>query len=727
MRKMSLKDLDIEEEYRSSYDDIIDKFYIPLLKESISYKRAVGFFSSSALSEIARGISIFAKNGGKIKLIASPKLSEKDITDIELGYRLRDEVIKENILFQLGTPKDEIEEKKLSLLAKLIANNILDIKIAFMENNSNVGMYHEKMGIFEDIEGNMIAFSGSMNESFTAMKANYETIDVFFSWEGQRALKKNKAFDTIWRNEEKIIKILEFPELKKEFLKRYYITQNNRDEDQNFEVEEVKVKEVFPKIPKEIQLYDYQLEAIKKWKTNGYRGIFDMATGAGKTLTGLGALCELAKDLNNKLFVIIVCPYQHLVEQWVEDIEKFNIKPIIGYSSSPQKDWKDRLSRGIRGQNLGLKLKDFICFICTNATFASNYVQDMIDTVNSKKLLIVDEAHNFGSTRLMKTLHDGYEYRLALSATLDRFNDKIGTDKLYDFFGEKAIEYSLERAIKEKKLTPYKYYPVLVYLSEEELQEYTNLTYEICRNIIVDNNGRKKLTEYGEILTIQRARIIAGARNKLGKLKDKILPYKNDNFILVYCGATNILADNKDESNINEKDLRQITAVTSLLGNDLDMRVAKFTSEECIEERKNIKEDFEKKELQCLVAIKCLDEGVNIPNIKTAFILASTTNPKEYIQRRGRVLRKSKNMEKEFAEIYDFVTLPRPLETVQYLTLKQLKLEIPLVKKEILRMEEFCHLAMNPSTTRKIIYEIKDSYKDNIKYFEEEEEYEECY
>lgn len=204
---MSLRDLKIEEEYRSTQDDIVNEFYIPLLKESISYKRAVGFFSSSSLSEIVSGIKVFAQNGGKIKLIASPKLSEKDIEDIELGYRLRDEVIKENILYQLNNPKDDIERKKLSLLASLIAENILDIKIAFMENDSNVGMYHEKMGIFEDIEGNKVAFSGSMNESLTAMKLNYETIDVFVSWEGKRAERKNSVFDNIWRNEENKLEI----------------------------------------------------------------------------------------------------------------------------------------------------------------------------------------------------------------------------------------------------------------------------------------------------------------------------------------------------------------------------------------------------------------------------------------------------------------------------------------------------------------------------------------
>lgn len=704
---MSLRDLKIEEEYRSTQDDIVNEFYIPLLKESISYKRAVGFFSSSSLSEIVSGIKVFAQNGGKIKLIASPKLSEKDIEDIELGYRLRDEVIKENILYQLNNPKDDIERKRLSLLASLIAENILDIKIAFMENDSNVGMYHEKMGIFEDIEGNKVAFSGSMNESLTAMKLNYETIDVFVSWEGKRAERKNSVFDNIWRNEEKSIRIFEFPELRQEFLNRYYDKKEKIVE--KVAEKDDKVQDNFPTIPEDIKLYDYQLEAIKNWKEKGYRGIFDMATGSGKTLTGLGAVCELSKDLDNNLFVIIVCPYQHLVEQWVEDIKRFNIKPIIGYSSSSQKDWKERLSRGIRGQNIGLSSKKFLCFICTNATFSSNFVQDMIDISSCKKLLLVDEAHNFGSPRLMKTLHDGYEYRLGLSATLDRHNDEVGTEKLYDFFGEKVIEYTLERAIKDGKLTPYKYYPILVYLTEDELEKYKLLTNEINKNM-TKVDGKKKLNKLGEILSIERARIIAGAQNKLNKLKEKIAPYKDDKFILVYCGATNVLDETQDRSDTSEKDIKQIEAVTNILGNDLGMRVAKFTSEENIEKRKIIKENFERGYLQGIVAIKCLDEGVNIPNIKTAFILASTTNPKEYIQRRGRVLRKSKDMEKDFAEIYDFITLPRKIDSVQYLTTNQIKIEKNLINREIMRIEEFGWLSLNPAESRRIILDLRENY-----------------
>lgn len=200
-----------------------------------------------------------------------------------------------------------------------------------------------------------------------------------------------------------------------------------------------------------------------------------MATGTGKTFTGLGAIAKISEDLDDELAVVIVCPYQHLVDQWVDDIVKFNIDPVIGYSSSPQKDWKKRLSNAVRNQKLR-RDKRFFCFVCTNATFTNAYVQEQICKIKSPILLVVDEAHNFGARTYAKLLDDRFTYRLALSATLERHRDEEGTAALYKFFGKKCIVYTLDRAIDEKKLTPYKYYPVLVHLNDEELQSYEILS-----------------------------------------------------------------------------------------------------------------------------------------------------------------------------------------------------------------------------------------------------------
>ncbi len=304
-----------------------------------------------------------------------------------------------------------------------------------------------------------------------------------------------------------------------------------------------------------------------------------------------------------------------------------------------------------------------------------------------------------------------FTYRLALSATFERHRDDEGTALLCQYFGKKCIEYSLERAIKEKQLTPYKYHPVLVYLNEGELSDYEQISFELAKHVHSGKNGATKLDRYGEQLAIKRSRIIAGAMQKLDRLLEVIAPYKNEHFILVYCGATNVASPIADKTDTDDAEIRQIEAVTRLLGNTLGMKVSRFTADENIEERNAIKQHFKAgDDLQAIVAIKCLDEGVNIPGIRTAFILASTTNPKEYIQRRGRVLRKSPETGKEYAEIFDFVTLPRPLDEVSGLTEDKMKRDLTLVKNELLRVQEFGRLSLNSMEATQFIWEICDCY-----------------
>ena len=731
---MSFQELDIKKEYRSLLDSVAKDFYIPLLSCAVKYQRAVGFFSSSSLVEISKGISELAKNGGKIQLVASPYLSDEDIEAIKSGYAMRDQVVKEAIRREMTEGKTPFEKARLNLLANLISDGVLDIKIAFTEDSDRMGMYHEKMGIITDAEGNRVAFAGSMNESATAMTLNYETIDVYCSWkdEEDRVIAKENAFASIWNDTEPNIKIIDFPELKQEIIEKYKRSIPDFEIDKKEYAPDIDTvlhtdlgvySEYGPKFPEWFKLHDYQDEAITEWQKRNYRGIFDMATGTGKTYTGLGALTTLSKNIGHKLAAIIVCPYQHLVEQWVEDILKFNIDPIIGYSDSSQKDWPKRLKDAIRDQKLKVRGKEFFCFICTNATFSSDYVQTQLAKIKSDTLLMVDEAHNFGAPYLSCLLYDNYKYRLALSATLDRHNDEEGTAKLYDFFGEKCIEYTLDRAIEEKKLTKYKYYPIVVTLTEEELEAYDNLSYEIGKCIMKGKNGKMKLSSRGEKLALKRSRIVAGAKNKLTMLEEVIQPYIHDKHILVYCGATKGLEQNQDCTDVDSEDIRQIDAVTDLLGNKLGMEVSQFTSKESVEEREVLKREFSAGDtLKVLIAIKCLDEGVNIPKIKTAFILASTTNPKEYIQRRGRVLRLAEG--KEYAEIYDFITLPYDTESVTSLTEAQVKRNSTLVKNELRRAEEFSRIAVNMVESASLIDEIKDAYGiQELNWNNEEEDY----
>ena len=700
---MSLRDIQIDSEYRTLSCDMANDFYIPMLGEAILYKRAVGFFSSSALAAISAGIYELYENGGKIQLIASPRLSLEDIEAINDGYQKREEIIKGALKRELEDCTDFCQQNRLNLLATLIAKGILDIRIAVTIGKKGIGMYHEKMGLIEDIEGNIVAFSGSMNETDTAIHDNYEAIDVFCSWistDNKRVERKNQAFTKMWDGLDENICVMKFPEIEKEFIEKYQMG--------DIDAKSLKegwaayhVKPTFGLVkPEWLNLYDYQQEAIKKWQANDYCGIFDMATGTGKTLTALGAVAELCKNVK-RLAVIIVCPYQHLVEQWVEDIRAFGANPIIGYSGSSYTNYKRELKNRIF--NFNYKITDFFCFITTNASFMSKAINGEIRKLTQDTILVVDEAHNFGAKNLQNTLQLDFTYRLALSATLERQGDEDGTTVLKNFFGNKCIEYGLERAIAEKKLTPYYYYPVIVYLTDAELDKYQLYTSKIIQNI-VRRKDKTIVTNLAKEFMLKRARLVAGASEKIEKLREMANDFKNEKNMLIYCGATNV----QGHDNCSGDDIRQIDYISRMLNFDFGMRTAQFTSREDSKERKRRLEEFQDGEIQALIAIKCLDEGVNVPAIKTAYILASTTNPKEYIQRRGRVLRLYPG--KEAAYIYDFITLPRELTTVENTSAELAKSERALVVKEIKRMREFCHISLNPYETQMLIMDLRDIY-----------------
>lgn len=719
---MGLRDLKLQCEYRTKMGDIAKDFLVPVLSEAVTYDRAVGFFSSSSLAEVAKGIGRIARRGGRIRLVASPNLSDEDIHAISNGYERRKR-IRERLMQGLADIDilSIADKDRLNMLADLIASGLLEIRIAFAESRTGYGIYHEKMAIITDGSGDKVAFSGSMNETASAMRENYEAVDVFRSWDDPegRVRTKEAAFEAIWENREYGVTTYDFPEVKEEIVRRYR-TKTPNYEDDLIDADGVYSPSAmngypYPEIPATYALRKYQEEAVTEWVKRDYRGIYDMATGTGKTVTALASIVRLCKWLGNELAVVIVCPYQHLVDQWVEDIELFNIKPIIGYSTSPQRDWEKRLDRAIRNQKFGVRGCKFFCFVCTNGTYATDRVQRLIDKIRKPKLLVVDEAHNFGADYIRTLLRSDFAYRLALSATIVRHGDSEGTDALFSYFGERCIEYTLEEAIYGRGeeppcLTPYRYYPIVIQLEPDELTQYSSLSAEIAKSIIVGRDGKRKLSERGKALVLKRARLVAAARQKLPALAREIKSYIDDTYILVYCGATKVEVDGGSVQGVDDYEVRQIDAVTGLLGDRLGMRVRQFTSRESSVEREEIKRMFENEELQALIAIKCLDEGVNIPMIRTAFILASTTNPREYVQRRGRLLRKDKTGRKTRAEIYDFITLPRSIDEAGYLPEEETRGEKRLVYNELVRAREFAELAENRAQITSMLDEIEEGF-----------------
>lgn len=716
---MSFQDLDLKVSYKTNEDDVVRDFFIPTLSNSVLYQRCVGYFSSSALANVTKGVYGLIKNNGKIQLVASPKLSEEDVKAIDYGYMKREEIIEKTLIKSLTDTTCIEEIERLNFLANLIAEGYLDIKIAVMTGTvcegSGLGMYHEKSGVMYDAEGNCIAFTGSNNATHSGQLLNMERLTIFTEWNGTKLFVDDlmNDFTKLWDDKAINVKVESYPNVNKEIVKKFKTKDldlpnipDSENMDNKFTEKEEQLVKNAPKMPDNINLYDYQLEAIENWKNKGYRGIFDMATGTGKTFTALGAITSLSSSLKHKLGIVIVCPYRHLVDQWAEDAIKFNMKPIIAYGATG-KNWRKELEKAIKRQKI-LDDHAFYCVIVTNSTFAKNDFQNMVRKTSSNLLLVADEAHNLGATTISKNLDDKYQYRLALSATINRHCDEEGTNKLFDYFGSKCIEYSLERAIKEGYLTKYYYYPIVVNLTLSEFDKYKDLSKDLrdYRNFIT-KNGKTEYNDRGKMIAIERARVVAGAENKLNALREAIEPYKDKNKILVYCGATNVEDIN---SLVDDSEMKQINAVTSILGNEYNMNVSKFTAEEDMPTRRQLINDFSDGSiLQALAAIKCLDEGVNIPSIKTAFILASTTNPKEYIQRRGRVLRLSEG--KEFAEIYDFVTVPFKMDFTQWVTDEDIELSKTLVLNELRRIYEFSRLSENEWDSIDIYNKLQMDYK----------------
>lgn len=708
-------DIQIEKRYRSNTNDIPRDFLIPMLLNTSVYKRAVGYFSTSSLVNLSVGLASMAKRGGHIEVVCSPNLSQEDIKAINCGYKTKEKAFIETLDISLTNPINEFEEERLNMVATLVAEGTLRFKLAFMETDTGVNVYHEKMAIAYDSDGKRISFTGSMNESENGLIENFESIVVFCDWKSedqkQYIDQTEIDFELLWRNNTDKIRVIEFPEIIIEKLLKFQKSQvdygiDNKQYGTNIDTV---IKNRFIHIPDKVSLMDYQKEAVLKWKEQGYTGIYDMATGTGKTYTALGSIEYLAKELENQIAVFILCPYVHLVGQWEEDVTAWGVSPIIAHSQSPDKQWEKHLTDAYK-RFRSLK-KPFLC-ITTNDTYMGNKIRPIIQNIRQDMnvLLIVDEAHNIGAKRISEFLNENMKYRLALSATIERYRDKTGTDIIFNYFKNRCIEYTLNKAIEEgKALCSYEYHVIYSFLSPKELEKYNQITRELKKYSRYED-GVRRLSEAGQVKLYERKRILAGAKDKIELLKKAITPYKDEKYILVYCGATSVL---DEETESYEK---QILKVNRMLETELGMDVHKFTAEETAEQRVTIKECFAKGMYQVLTAIKCLDEGVNIPNIRTAFILSSSQNPKEFVQRRGRLLRKAKGKEK--AVIYDFVTLPRPFGSIHY---GDFEMDRSIVVGEMIRVKEFAEAALNKAEGLNIIDEIQEAYGVSIDLEEEME------
>jgi len=699
---MTLMELGLDDHYQSP--GIVDAFYIPCLANSVTYKRAVGYFTSASLAVAAKGVTAFVDNGGTMQLIASPVLLPEDARAISKGYAERLKRVETAVLRELNSNEhDPIVAQRLGFLAWLVSEGLLDVKLATREKGQ--GIYHEKMGVFEDSSGNVVAFSGSPNETRGGLYDNYESIDVFRSWEtGDRGRVRRKVshFDDLWNNQIPGVETLEFPDACRRRLLQYKPASRpygDPESDRTYVIQiessGVRLRETPPQtitVPSSIALRDYQKDAIRAWFQANGQGVLEMATGTGKTITALSAASKVYENLG-RLALIVSCPFTHLATQWIGEMRSFGLRPIAAFSSRSR--WEESLNADIR--SFGMGDVSVISAVTTNATFSSEVMRKTLARIDGPALLVGDEVHYMGAKRTRACLPRNIRFRLGLSATPHRWLDDEGNELLFDYFGSPVFEFGLREAIQGGYLTPYYYHPVLVDLSDQEAEEYHILSKKISQVILAaDDEDVFNASPGLQHLLFKRARLIGSASGKVATLRDVIMEQGPSTHSIFYCGDGRVEGE------------RQIEVVMRTLGHELGLHVHPFTARESNEERQRLLQQFEAGELEGLVAIRCLDEGVDVPATRTAYILASSSNPRQFVQRRGRILRKHPS--KEHSSIYDFIVVPRNVSDVRKLEADVFNIERRLMERELRRFVEFARLAVNGPQASRQLLPIKKAY-----------------
>ena len=670
-----LNDLNIKFKYDSDKDDLINEFYMPVLSNSSEYYRMSGFFSSTSLAISAQGISNFIINDGKMKLICSAVLSKEDKRIIEESNENPTKFIEKYALNDFRSMNEGFVKEHVEALGWMLANDLLEIKIAIPKNDQ--GIFHSKIGVLKDEEDNIISFSGSDNETASGWLHNIEEFKVFCSWdesEKKFVYSDLDDFNRYWRGDTVKTDVVDIPlAIKNELIKLAPKSKNDLT--------------IFKSKKSKIKLRDYQNEAIKNWFNNDCCGLLEMATGTGKTFTALSCFKELA-DSKDKLVTVIACPQSHLIDQWVKDVKIFHDGKII-IASGKNSNWKDDL-KNLRKKFLYGAI-DKAVVMTTHASLSSDYFIKTIKKFDVERLLIVDEVHGIGSFKQRLGLNECYEYRLGLSATPKRWFDEEGTTIIEDFFKGTVYEFDISRALteinpdtNETYLAPYYYYPIIVDLNDEEYDEYISYSYKIAQILSSKKikNKDKELTKYNTL----RQRIINNAENKYFEFDRLLKENPGIDKLIVFCSP------------------QQIDYVQQILNENRVIPQHKFTEKESatiskitgMSERDEILQLFAEGSYKALVAIKCLDEGVDVPVAETAIIMSSTSNPREHVQRRGRILRRAPG--KKYAVIYDILVFPE----------EQTDAGSKIMKKEILRYKEFAENAINSYDCLKLLRKYYD-------------------
>lgn len=637
---MSFADLNLRRHYDSDELDLLAEFYRPVLGRAKRYDRAVGYFSSSSFKACAEELASFVENTGTIRLVIGCLVSQADIDALQNEGLIASEAERQLLRNELRRHLLSIAGKDLTaakLLAKLVASGVAQLKFAVRSD----GIYHEKFGVFEDRHGLKIAFIGSANETESALSfgKNHESFAVFQSIEpmiySAYGPELEDRFERLWKGKTKATRIYDLDDESLALMREVA--------SHNYQSGPAHESPPLPELEARFELRQYQKDAIKAWAENQYRGILAMATGTGKTLTAIDAVKRFRDKVPGGAVVITV-PYQNLAVQWMEALraQGQDVVPVFASHTG----WYAQVKNIFLAANISATVA-MPCLVCVNDTFKDGRFQEMLELLSQAQqphhLLIVDECHHFNSPDHIKSLPASFTFRLGLSATP---YDQYAKHYLDEYFGKIVFEFSLGLAIQEGFLTPYQYHVIPTHLDDEETELYEDLTRKIVQIAGSDEGFTPETLAKVQPLLLKRARLVGAARDKIIQLKRHLQVSGRTPYALFYCGDGSV-----EDDGIRH---RQIELVTQLL-HELGWRTSRITSEETLREREGLLEGLRRQVIDAVVSIRVLDEGIDIPACRSAYLLASQSSDRQGIQRRGRVLRKSEG--KQMADLFDFIVL----------------------------------------------------------------------
>jgi superfamily II DNA or RNA helicase len=721
-----------DRDYKSGSSNEPLQFYLEGLTNSNQFDLLLGYFSSSAIHLLSLGFASFISNGGNMRIVINHLLSSNDKEAIlkaeEDDYKVFDLTNPNKLL----TVLNDYDKHFFECITYLIYQKRIQIKV-IKPKDSN-GIAHYKSGVFSD-GSNSVGYKASCNFTLYGLSENLEELEAFLDWEGDRSEKlinkQKKIIDRYFNEEDRTVDYLKTEDieavLRKDFgnkdlselvvqeedlIRKIYTVSSNSGVRKTIEKiqDTIRRKLNTPRFPYDSGPRDYQKEAYNSWVNNGYKGLFAMATGTGKTITSLNCLLNEWQKKNSYRAVILV-PTIPLLKQWKEECRKFNFSNIISISS--REKWDKELSFFNTASHF---IETSYIVIVTYASFPNPKFQTYFQKLPSDTILIADETHNLGSKRILKTLDQIHlQKRIGLSATPKRMFDEVGNEAIENFFNDKPpfiVSYTMEKALETNALCPYTYYPHIVTLTGPEMEKYQEISAQLVRMGLFDSKtGLFRSTPEIEMKLLERKRVIHKAENKLDKfreiLKEEYQKRGSLKYTLVYVpeGVESSFHE-RDFSLEDDEEIRLINDYTRAISSTShDVLVKQFTGK--TKNREEILYDFATGNLHVLASMKCLDEGVDVPRSELAIFCSSTGNPRQFIQRRGRVLRN--HPDKSFATIHDLVVVPDS----NYID-SSFEMERRLLLKELERVVDFSNLAMNKSETYDRLHDVITYYNINL-------------